>query len=264
MKSKSVSSSEIVECIRSSHTNDVFVEECKDGPTWSGGGHARMDVWTMNRSWSRPRICGYEIKVSRSDFKNDNKWQNYLPMCNQLFFACPKDLIKPEELPGDVGLVYCSIGRMRVIKKATHRDIEIPDSLARYLLMCRTRIVPHSYYQDEKTRSQKLDDWREWLVQKREASNIGYQVARHTSDVFSRLIAENHRLQKENEKLQVAKNWLDEQGIHLHSWNLEDRLKESQHLFPPDFRNDLDNAQKLLKDVLVKMEEYTTPKNAVR
>jgi len=32
-------------------------------------------------------MVGYEIKVSKSDFFNDIKWQEYLPMCNELFFA---------------------------------------------------------------------------------------------------------------------------------------------------------------------------------
>jgi hypothetical protein len=58
----------------------------------------------------------------------------------------------------------------------------------------------------------------------------------------------------------VAKTWLAEQGINFHAWNLEDRLKESQHLFPTEFRNELKKAQGLLEDVIEKMEEYTTAK----
>ncbi|WP_208112793.1 MmcB family DNA repair protein [Aureibacillus halotolerans] len=47
-------------------------------------------------------ITVYEIKVSRSDFLRDDKWPAYKNQCHRFFFVCPKDLIKPEELPDEV------------------------------------------------------------------------------------------------------------------------------------------------------------------
>jgi len=48
---------------------------------------------------------GYEIKVSRSDFLGDDKWDNYLKYCNYFYFVAPKGLIGKHELPDGVGLI---------------------------------------------------------------------------------------------------------------------------------------------------------------
>jgi hypothetical protein len=58
------------------HKDDYFLTEVKDGPTM-GASHARIDAWAMKKSWSKPLVWGYEIKVSRSDFLNDTKWPAY-------------------------------------------------------------------------------------------------------------------------------------------------------------------------------------------
>ena len=63
------------------HAEDVFVGECKTGSTWMQQVRI-MDAWAMKRSWANPRIWAYEIKVSRSDFMQDEKWTDYLPYCN--------------------------------------------------------------------------------------------------------------------------------------------------------------------------------------
>lgn len=52
------------------------------------------------------RIRGFEIKVSRADFLQDEKWQNYSRFCSSLSVACPKGLIRPDEIPKPFGLLY--------------------------------------------------------------------------------------------------------------------------------------------------------------
>ena len=76
---------QIVDLLDVRHGRDVFVPECKGGPTW-GGGHRRLDAWAMRRSYTKPCVWGYEIKISRSDFFADEKWPGYLPFCNQFYF----------------------------------------------------------------------------------------------------------------------------------------------------------------------------------
>lgn len=44
-----MNASDVVSLIAARHTNDVFVPECKDGPTW-GGGAMRLDAWAMRKS----------------------------------------------------------------------------------------------------------------------------------------------------------------------------------------------------------------------
>ena len=81
--------STILDKLKAKHTDDVFVAECKNGPTHTAS-HRRLDAWVMKKSWSPITMLGYEIKQSRSDFLQDNKWQAYLPCCHQLYFVCPK------------------------------------------------------------------------------------------------------------------------------------------------------------------------------
>ena len=138
-----ISTSDILDLLRYKHREDVFVSECKDGPTWSGKGHHRMDAWTMKRKWTHPLTIAYEIKKSRSDFLRDNKWSAYLPCCNQLFFVCPNGLIQPQEVDERCGLMWVSeTGRTLLTKRiAPNRDLVISENVYRYILMCRTQIV---------------------------------------------------------------------------------------------------------------------------
>lgn len=74
-----LTSAAVVELLRAKHSGDVFVEECKNGPTHSAGrgGMVRMDAWAMPRSWAHPAVSGYEVKISRSDFLGDDKWPRW-------------------------------------------------------------------------------------------------------------------------------------------------------------------------------------------
>jgi len=55
----------IIKALQIKHSDCVFVPECKDGPTQSVSNFLRMDAWVMVKSWSHPRMIGYEVKVSR-------------------------------------------------------------------------------------------------------------------------------------------------------------------------------------------------------
>jgi len=52
-------------------------------------------------------VYGYEVKVSRADFASDKKWRSYVPFFNRFYFATPKGIIEPEELPPEIGLLEC-------------------------------------------------------------------------------------------------------------------------------------------------------------
>ncbi len=57
---------------------------------------------------SKRMIRGYEIKVSRGDFLQDEKWQNYSRFCSSLSVACPSGLIQADEIPSPFGLLWVS------------------------------------------------------------------------------------------------------------------------------------------------------------
>jgi hypothetical protein len=61
-----VSANVLLKALAQRHKDDVFVPECKNGPTQTGS-HRRLDAWVMLKTWSPVTMIGYEIKVSRSD-----------------------------------------------------------------------------------------------------------------------------------------------------------------------------------------------------
>lgn len=52
-------------------------------------GNRRCDIVALNLQRD---IIIVEVKQSWSDFKNDRKWQEYLPFANRFYFAFPYDL----------------------------------------------------------------------------------------------------------------------------------------------------------------------------
>ena len=79
-----------------------------------------LDAAAVRKSFAHPDVIGFEIKVSRGDFRSDGKWTEYLKYCNRFFFACPPGIVKPDELPPGVGLVHAlPDGGLKWVRKAT-------------------------------------------------------------------------------------------------------------------------------------------------
>ena len=108
---------------------DAFYTEVKTGR--SRPGYLRFDAVAIKQSWARPCITGYEIKVSRSDFLRDKKWQNYQKYCHEFYFVSPPGIVKVEDLDklgcGDVGLIYYSAEHDTLFAKrrAMYRKIDL-------------------------------------------------------------------------------------------------------------------------------------------
>jgi len=89
------------------------------------GSKKRIDAFYFNR-WNREAI-GYEVKISRQDFLHDKKWEGYLEYCTKFYFAAPKGVIKPEELPESIGLI-----EFEVVEKYRFNKEEIPEDEKTY------------------------------------------------------------------------------------------------------------------------------------
>lgn len=253
---------DILDLIAARHTDDLFVPECKDGPTWGGGGHLRMDAWAMNRSWARPLVTAYEIKVSRSDFLQDKKWQYYLTCCNEFFFACPHGLIQPTELPPEVGLLWVSQtgARLFVKKKAQFREPEIPECLWRYILMSRVTIKQGGFFYDVS----KKEQWQEWLKQKEEDRDFGHVLSRTLrktiEERISKVERENDRLQDRIKEFENIKEIIAKFGISPSApcaWTIERKLKELQKVIPPDFERSVESLSRSLDDMKRELKKLT-------
>ena len=226
---------DILKILKERHSEDVFISQCKDGPSY--GGMKQMDAWVMKKSWSNQLSIVYEIKVSRRDFIGDNKWPNYLPYCNQFYFICPHGIILSDELPEEAGLIYVSKtgNRLFTKKKAPHRKVEIPESLYRYILMARCKITASNF------NGKQISDaeyWRNWMEQKDENIHFGHMVSKRIRELISKQIddvcAENGRLRHESDKLEEVREFCNKHGINMEKWNPVDDLRDkfgiSRHL----------------------------------
>lgn len=240
-------SSEVIDALAIKHREDVFVPECKDGPSMAGR-HARMDAWVMEKKWSRPRVIGYEVKVSRSDFLGDNKWHSYLPLCNELFFVAPKGIIKETELSPEVGLMEM-VGTSRLVtrKKAQYREVVVPEELYRYILMSRVQISRH-----QENSNREL--YKNWLEEKKEDRRLGYNVSRAIRDHVDRVDAENRQLKKKMEQYDSVKAFMvsigaNPDGSH-YSWDVRGKYEAIKSAVPEE----LEDALKQVGRAVVEME----------
>ena len=125
---------QIIKLLAKRHSKDMFFTEVKDGSTSMRSRHSRMDAVAIPLSWAHYNIQGYEVKVSRSDFLNDQKWMAYLPMCNQLYWVCAADVCDISEIPEPCGLITCNGKSLKTVKKAPYREIDPPVEMYKYLM----------------------------------------------------------------------------------------------------------------------------------
>jgi hypothetical protein len=114
---KRITSDTILKLLLEKHHKDLCIPECKTGSTWFSNKLFKLDLWVMRRSWSRPNTYGYEIKVNRSDFINDDKWNNYLKYCSDFYFVTYPGIIEVNEIPEEVGLLVTSVNGKRLYTK---------------------------------------------------------------------------------------------------------------------------------------------------
>ncbi len=233
------------------HSKDVIVSECKDGATQTRS-HSRLDAWTMRRSWSNPCFTGYEIKVSRGDWLNDQKWMSYLLMCNVLYFVCPAKLIKVEECPEQAGLIWATKGkRLYTKKKAPHRDIPDPTETLKYVLMARSDIDgPRAGMPVTTEESGKRGFWKKWLKEQKVDRELGYRVGRTLSAKIENEILDARRknklLQEKVEDLDGIKRMIE--GLGLRPEKYYDRSERS-------VRQAIERADAVLPDELLKTSD---------
>lgn len=150
---------ELVEDLRRTRelAGDISVSELGLG-AWGGTG--RIDVLAMRPSWSNRRIQAYEVKATRSDLLSDlrsEKWKKYLPWCQGLIFAFPNELARPDEIPGECGVLTRSAkGWVTRRTPPLHRCERMEAVLFGVLL--RQREAPWS--QSREARIRRASDWR--------------------------------------------------------------------------------------------------------
>lgn len=101
-------------------------------------GSARPDVYTLERSYSKPQPTAYECKISRSDLRSDTtsgKWQKYLAFAGAVIFAVPEGLCTPADIPASCGLIVRKGQVWRPVRKATRSPVALPMDACMKLLL---------------------------------------------------------------------------------------------------------------------------------
>lgn len=173
---KSVRADELLGLLSARHVRDLFFPEVKDGPTWSGS-HLRLDALAIMKSWSPIRLIGYEIKVDRSDWLGDRKWEAYLDLVHEFWIVAPPEVVPVEEVPAGVGVLRPSseLTMLRTERKAVRRPIDLPGELLLYLLMSRTRIG-NPREPEPQTRAERIEWWKAQLERDKEGEIVGLHV----------------------------------------------------------------------------------------
>lgn len=142
-----IRSDEIKRALSKRHNDEFFLTEVKTGPSTMTE-TLRFDALSIKKSWTKPCFTGYEVKVSRNDFLHDDKYTHYRDYCHRLYLVCPKDLIKPEEIPEDIGIMYYNADKNTLFTKrvARLREINLPVGLLYYILLSRLTNDVHPFF----------------------------------------------------------------------------------------------------------------------
>lgn len=132
MSTEAWTSARIEHLLRDRHAPPewAFFAELQES-TGAMGGRA-FDAWAMNVWPSKEYVSvGYEIKVSRGDFRREiddpSKRRPLEAVSNECYFAAPAGLLRPDEIPEGWGLIEATNGdepRLRIKKNAMQRKID--------------------------------------------------------------------------------------------------------------------------------------------
>lgn len=187
-----VTSGDIKRLLANKHVGDVLITECKNGQSW-GQDLRKLDAWVLHRSWSPLTTIGYEIKVSRQDFEQDQKWIEYVDYCHTFYFVCPAGLIRAIDLPKGIGLIWTTMngtGLQTKIKADRHNpDLEKLNHLMTYIIMARSVIVSDMYKANEGIKEQKdrIQEKADMVREQEARKELSYLVKGHIRKRFEEM-----------------------------------------------------------------------------
>lgn len=191
-----ITASQVLALLEAKHLKDVFISECKNGETWNTKGLLKLDAWVLQRTYSPLTTIGYEIKCTRADFEQDQKWINYLDLCHLFYFVCPAGLIRSVDIPSSVGLIWVSTtGKLHTKKKAVRQkpDTEKLNSLLIYALMSRSKIVSSMNEINREEPRDRLQTLRDTVERAKERNELAYFIKGHIKETLD----ETNRKDKE-------------------------------------------------------------------
>jgi len=233
----------LVAALQRKHSDAVFVSECKDGPTQTRESHRRLDAWVLLKTWSPITTIGYEVKVTRSDWRRDEKLTDYMALCHQLYIVAPKGVVPIEELPSGVGLIESVGDQYRLVtrRKAARRRIDMPVELLVYVLMCRAKITRER--DDRDLPHWRVEALRRWLAEKDDDRTLSYAVNEKLKRAFDKQGREIEETRSRIKQLEHIEARIREFGFdpneHSSRWKVLERLSQISGSIPDHLLNEL-------------------------
>lgn len=265
-KKKKVTSTDIKLALRDMHLSrsSYFITECKTCSTYfpDPQGLLKFDGLAITKSYTKPCIIGYEIKVSRNDFKQDNKWHLYLQYCNEFFFVVPTGLVKKEELPDNVGLIYYNpdTKALRTVKKALYRQIEEPVGVYKYIIFSKLEEDRLPFYED------KAEYARAYLEDQKDKKYIGHtlgsKMAKDLEEAYKRLEAVRHK-EADIERWEKVEKLFRKHDLLGWSWYRDDSwLDDLEKALSSSYPKELEFTLDALKREVNRLEKLKEECNA--
>lgn len=207
------------------HAKDAFFAYVKNGPTHveRAEGLRVFDALAIAKSWAHPLFTGYEIKVSRSDFVRDAKWDAYLKYCHRFYFACPAGLLAAKEIPDPAGLVWVCPESLvvRTVKAAKHRPIEIDWMLLYYIILSKLESDRHPFFSGQR------EFLEAWVKDKEARRQLGWTVKTRMATLLDEYQQKAQETEKIRTEYEAQKAFLDrlltmlqEAGIRIDWWGI--------------------------------------------
>ena len=120
---------DIVRQVAKMHEKDLVMPECVNGSRFNGTYTSKIDLWVLQGTVHNHCMYGYEVKVSKPDFRMFTKWGDYMSMCNKLYFVTLEGVIEDGDLPSGVGHYLATEDGLTLVKQAEHREIAFPEGI---------------------------------------------------------------------------------------------------------------------------------------
>lgn len=218
------SASELQRLLADRHVKDTYVPECK----MADAGSRILDGWALLPTWSPLTTVGYEIKVSRSDWLQDSKWEEYRQVCHLMFIVAPKGVISASELPQGVGClepIGQGTGRRLVMRVKPVR--QEPDTKKLVRLMAHVLMWRKDERGGVRSRERQAEFWREWVEQRKDFYAIGRSVRGRMRTMLKEAIEAKAAAEARANALSEAEAVLRELNIPLHGWQLRRNIERA-------------------------------------
>jgi hypothetical protein len=128
MSSDGVKTRQIIELLKARHPGPEWAHFVELSNGTGAMAHRLIDFYAFNLYPSKRYLrIAYEIKVTRADFAREladpMKREPAEALADECYFATPKGLIRPDEVPEGWGLIEIVANGLRVSKRAQQRNV---------------------------------------------------------------------------------------------------------------------------------------------